>query len=364
MIKKKDYGGVGTPIDQLLVGAPAKPVVQQDDQQQANEGNQQGPTTATAGSDDASAGGAQNNGTEDNAANDRGGLVANIGNSTAGQLDGAVGNGAPNDYRKDLIGYTDQIARLVKERDRYDRENETPEQQAKREKREKSQRLIAAIGDGLRSLSNLYFTSQYAPNAYNAKDSMLAKEDARLEKLKAEREANRDKYLQYALKIGDLENKRTATERAMKEQDERMKMAQGAAQRAAEKHQWEKDQQPDKQREQKGKADAAESVAKTKHIEAGHAQRYYDARNETQEEKAATERARQGSLHASANASNARAIATKKKSSGGKSGRSGKKSENTVTTRTDTYDKHGKFKGSKVTTKTTGGRKSTGVKWQ
>ena len=46
-------------------------------------------------------------------------------------------------------------------------EPETPEQRAKREKRERSKRIIGAVSDGLRAMSNLWFTSQYAPDMYN-----------------------------------------------------------------------------------------------------------------------------------------------------------------------------------------------------
>lgn len=45
-------------------------------------------------------------------------------------------------------------------------EPETDEQRKKRERREKSKKIIAAVTDGVRALSNLYFTTQYAPNMY------------------------------------------------------------------------------------------------------------------------------------------------------------------------------------------------------
>ena len=55
-------------------------------------------------------------------------------------------------------------------------------------------------------MSNLWFTSQYAPNMYNAKEGMSAKAKERFDKEKAQREADADKYLQYALTIGKMKD--------------------------------------------------------------------------------------------------------------------------------------------------------------
>ena len=136
-----------------------------------------------------------------------------------------VSSTTPDNHKADLIGYDNQIDILKKAQADYASANETEEERKKREKREKSKRVIAAVGDGIRALSNLYFTSQYAPNMYNPDDTQLAKVDARQEKLKAEREANRDKYLNYSLRIGDLENDRAKTVREMEAQAERLRLA-------------------------------------------------------------------------------------------------------------------------------------------
>lgn len=71
---------------------------------------------------------------------------------------------------------------------------ETPEERAEREKKEKRQAIFSAIGDGISALSNLYFTTQYAPNAYDASKGMSAATRARWDKLKREREANQRVY--------------------------------------------------------------------------------------------------------------------------------------------------------------------------
>ena len=180
---------------------------------------------------------------------------------------------------------------------------ETAEQRKKRERREKSKKIIAAISDGIGALSNLFFTSQYAPNMYNhEKSSMTNAVDARIEKLKAEREKKRDQYLNFSLKLGDIENDRAKTLRELEAQQERQKLAREEAQRKAEQHNWLALLQPDKQREQKGKADRAEQEAIVAQAEA-------EAAPEMQRAKLATERARRGSYDASAANSRASAAA-------------------------------------------------------
>ncbi len=204
-----------------------------------------------------------------------------------------VSSTTPDNHKADLIGYDNQIDILKKAQADYASANETEEERKKREKREKSKRVIAAVGDGIRALSNLYFTSQYAPNMYNPDDTQLAKVNARQEKLKAEREANRDKYLNYSLRIGDLENDRAKTVREMEAQAEKLRLAREKANREQKEHQWLSDLQPDKKREQTAKADAADSVAKTKKVEADNADAMQKAKLKTEQERGNTERTKQ-----------------------------------------------------------------------
>lgn len=205
-----------------------------------------------------------------------------------------------NDNGK-VMGYEQQIAQLQDAAAKYT--SETEEQRKKRERREKSKKIIAAVTDGVRALSNLYFTSQYAPNMYNHdKGSQIAATTAHLDKLKAEREAEADRYLNYSLKIGNLENERAKTLRELEAQAQAQRLAREKAQREQEKHNWEAALQPDKVREQTGKADKAEQDAVA-------AQAAAEAAPELQRAKIATEEARAGSLNASAANSRASAAA-------------------------------------------------------
>lgn len=200
-------------------------------------------------------------------------------------------------------GIDSQIKTIQDWMDSQENRPETPEQRKKRERREKSKRIIAAVSDGISALSNLFFTAQYAPNMYNhEKGSMTTAVGKRLDQLKAERENKRDQYLKFSLKLGDLETQRAATLRELEAQQERQKLAREKAQREAEKHGWLAALQPDKLREQKGKADRAEQEAIT-------AQAKAEAAPELQQAKLATERARKGSLDASAANSRASAAA-------------------------------------------------------
>lgn len=216
-----------------------------------------------------------------------GGAADDAAGDAAGGSAGSAAGG-----RETLMGYEQQIEALKKAAEQY--QPETAEQRRRRERREKSKKIIAAVSDGISALSNLYFTSQYAPDMYNhEKNSQIAATRGHLDRLKAEREANNDRYLNFALKIGDAENQRAKTVRELEAQQQAQRLAREKAQREQEKHDWEAALQPDKVREQTGKANKAEQDAIA-------AQAAADAAPELQRAKIATEEARAGSLRASA----------------------------------------------------------------
>lgn len=102
---------------------------------------------------------------------------------------------------------------------------ETAEDRAKREKKEKREAIFSALGDGLSAMSNLYFTTQYAPNAYNASNGMSARTKDRWEKLRAEREANDRAYYQGYLQAMSLDDAQDKDDRNWRHMLEREKKA-------------------------------------------------------------------------------------------------------------------------------------------
>lgn len=206
---------------------------------------------------------------------------------------------SPQNNADAVMGYDQQIAALQEAANKT--KPETEEERKKRERREKSKKIIAAVGDGLMALSNLYFTTRGAPNMYDHKTmSQQTPLQAQLDKLKAEREANADKYLQYSLKIGDLQNDRAKTLREMEAEQERRKLAREKAQREQEAHGWLAALQPDKQREQAGKATKAEQEAVTAKAEADNAPDLYKAKVDTEKARGEAQRASATASRASA----------------------------------------------------------------
>ena len=94
----------------------------------------------------------------------------------------------------------EDISKMLKESaEQY--KPQTPEQKAKEEKRRKRTKLFAAIGDGLSSLANLYFTTKGAPNVEQKKENMLTeKNKERWEKLDQQKKDDNDRYLYYLQK--------------------------------------------------------------------------------------------------------------------------------------------------------------------
>ncbi len=67
-------------------------------------------------------------------------------------------------------------------------------------KKEKRQKLFAAISDGISALSNLYFTTKGAPNMYSGKNTQSEKMATYWDKLLKDRESNRKRYVDGYLK--------------------------------------------------------------------------------------------------------------------------------------------------------------------
>lgn len=72
----------------------------------------------------------------------------------------------------------------------------TPEELEKERKRQKREAIFAAIGEGISAMSNLYFTTQYAPNAFDPSRGMAASTKARFDQLKKDREQNQREYME------------------------------------------------------------------------------------------------------------------------------------------------------------------------
>jgi hypothetical protein len=73
--------------------------------------------------------------------------------------------------------------------------NETAEQRANREKKERTKARIAALGDGLRALSNIYFSTRGAKVVHNPDSDMTKVVNKRKEYMDAQREKNRAAWL-------------------------------------------------------------------------------------------------------------------------------------------------------------------------
>lgn len=147
-------------------------------------------------------------------------------------------------------------------------EPETKEQRAKREKLEKSKRIIGAVSDGLRAMSNLWFTTKYAPNMYDHEnESQLKATNQWIDKAKADREKLRDEHLRFAIGLGDAENERAKTLRELESEQEKREIARNKADQDNQRFEWEKALQGDKQAEQKSKTKKAQheaEIAETK----------------------------------------------------------------------------------------------------
>ena len=189
------------------------------------------------------------------------------------------------DTAKPFMGYAKQIATLNELAKRN--KPETDEERKRREKRERSSRIIAGVTDGIRALGNLYYTTQYATNAYDhRRDSAMTPLQEKLEALRRERKMEGDRYYNYVMQAGALENERDRMQQAEKERQQRMNIAN-------EEHQWRKDIQPEIQRKAVGEADAAGYRAQAEGVKSSYAPIQQQADLALKGEKENTEKKRQ-----------------------------------------------------------------------
>lgn len=158
----------------------------------------------------------------------------------------------------------------------------TPEELEKERKKQKREAIFAAIGEGISAMSNLYFTTQYAPNAFDPSKGMAATTKARFDKLKKEREQNQREYMEGFMRAMRWDAEDARDERNWNHTIEREKVtdhykeaadarAQAKADRDAAMAQLRMDLM-------QGKVNQQEAAAEAKRIEADYAEAYWQSR--------------------------------------------------------------------------------------
>lgn len=126
----------------------------------------------------------------------------------------------------DLISTMDKMAGTYKP--------QTEEEMEKERKKRKRDAIFNSIGDGIQALSNLYFTTRYAPNSYDPANSLSARARARWDKLDKERESDRDKYFNILLNKYRLQDATGKDDMGWKKYFEEIKDRRNAAKAKAE----------------------------------------------------------------------------------------------------------------------------------
>lgn len=94
----------------------------------------------------------------------------------------------------------------------------TEEDLEKERKKAKREKIFAAIGDGISALSNLYFTTQYAPNMYNHENAQSAKVERKWQQLQADRDAQMNAYIRNLMAAQQADDDREDKDRNWKRQ--------------------------------------------------------------------------------------------------------------------------------------------------
>lgn len=158
----------------------------------------------------------------------------------------------------------------------------TAEELEKEKKKQKRDQIFAAIGDGISALSNLFFTTQYAPNMYTGKNTMSERTKVRYDKLMKEREGKEKEYYEGLMKARIADEERDDRERKWQRQlglDDYNRIRNDAKEER-DRQMFELNLQL-----QGNKISASEADAKRKGIEAKYAEELEKARLETEKAK-------------------------------------------------------------------------------
>jgi hypothetical protein len=158
----------------------------------------------------------------------------------------------------------------------------TAEELEKEKKKQKRDQIFVAIGDGISALSNLFFTTQYAPNMYTGKNTMSERTKVRYDKLMKEREGKEKEYYEGLMRARIADEERDDRERKWQRQlglDDYNRIRNDAKEER-DRQMFELNLQL-----QGNKISASEADAKRKGIEAKYAEELKKARLETEKAK-------------------------------------------------------------------------------
>lgn len=94
----------------------------------------------------------------------------------------------------------------------------TAEELEKERKKQRRNEIFAAIGDGVMALSNLFFTTQGAPNMYTGKNTMSERTKIRYDKLMKDREGKNNAYFNGLIRAKQADAEEAHRERSWQRQ--------------------------------------------------------------------------------------------------------------------------------------------------
>lgn len=158
----------------------------------------------------------------------------------------------------------------------------TPEELEKERKKQKREAIFAAIGEGISAMSNLYFTTQYAPNAYDPSKGMAATTKARFDQLKKDREENQRQYMEGFMRAMRWDAEDERDDRNWQHTLEREKVTDHYKEAADARAQAKADRDAAmaelRMELMEGRIDQQEAAARAKKIEADYADAYWQSR--------------------------------------------------------------------------------------
>lgn len=190
------------------------------------------------------------------------------------------------EFRYTASNYEELISQLGKQIARYKPLSDA--EVAKLRRRQKAEGIISGISDAVQSVANLMATHHYAPDMFDPTQGMSARAKERFEREKAERDADDEKFLNYALTLGKLRAAQDEKEysRGRDALQDRIRLSQET--RAQLKADRDAAMANLKMQLLQGKINEQEAAALAQEVEAEYAEQFWKSRIE--EKQSATER--------------------------------------------------------------------------
>lgn len=140
----------------------------------------------------------------------------------------------------------------------------TKEELEKEKKKQKREAIVAALSDGVAAMSNLFFTTQYAPNMYDGKNTTSEKLRIRYDKLLKDSQNNAYAYINGLMGAKKADDAKAENERQWQQQLDNLRYRKERDKLADDRYEAQQKKEQERYEDEKARRKAADDAAADK----------------------------------------------------------------------------------------------------